>query len=177
MDAKNVSGGQQVIYDNVMIAARKNIFGDAKDDSRFKIVLQRLTGAKDDLAETVGNIAATTLYNVSGAAQKAGKQIPNDILLHAGDELVSDLIVVAQDAGLLKVKDKAELEAFHKTALMAGAKLFGQAQLKQRAKPAAPPAGAPAQPAAPAPAPGAPPAQPPPPPAGIINAARQGATQ
>lgn len=166
----NVTPEEQKMYDAVMLAARTNIYGDAKDDTRFKMVVQRLMQGRQDLASNVGGIAAVTMLNIAGSAQKQGKQVPGDVLLHAGDELVDDLLEIAEKAGLSKPAQHDELK---KQAMFDGIKLFAQDQQKQKQGAAGgqPPPGA----GAPAPQGAPPPAQPQAQPSGIINAARAGA--
>lgn len=164
-DSHAVSPEEQQLYDHVMLAARQNIFGDKNDDTRFKMVVQRLLKGRDELASNIGGIAAVTMINIAGAIQKQGKQVPGDILLHAGDELVDNLIQIAEEAKLAKPSEHDELK---KQAMFDGIKLYAQSQKGQ---------GQGAAPAQPGPPQGQPPqpAQPPTPPPqapGIINAAR-----
>jgi hypothetical protein len=126
----NVSPQEQAQYDTVMIAARKNIFGDGKDDTRFKMVLDRLSKGREDLPENIGGIAAVTMSNIAGAAQKQGREVPGYILFHAGDELVDDLIEVAMGAKLAKPDQRDELK---KASMFEGLKLFGSTEQRQGA--------------------------------------------
>jgi hypothetical protein len=173
--SSNVTPEEQAQYDTVMNAARTNIFGDKNDDTRFKMVLQRLSAGKDDLATNIGGIAAVTMANIAGAAQQKGREVPGYILFHAGDELVDDLIEVSEGAKLMDPKQRDEVK---KQALFEGLKTFGEAQQKGQSpqaqaahqaelQQAQQPSGAPPAPAAP------PPAQAPA--AGIIDSVRAGA--
>ena len=127
MEQSTVTPEEQKQYDLTVAAARRNIFGDPQDDTRFKMVLQRMSATKDDIAESIGGIAATTMLNISGAAQKQNRQVPGDILLHAGDEVVDDLIEIATAA---KLMDPKQTEEVKKQAMFAGLKLFGEQQSK-----------------------------------------------
>lgn len=174
----NVSPQEQAMYDVTMIAARKNIYGEGKDDARFKMVLDRLSKGRNDLAANIGGIAAVTLSNIAGAAKKQGREVPGYILFHAGDELVDDLIEIALGAKLAKPDQRDELK---KASMFEGLKLYGSTeqkgltpqakagyqdelqQLKGGAQPAPATPSAPAMPAMP------------PPSRGIVDAARAGA--
>lgn len=164
----NVTPQAQGLYDQVMIAARRVLYGDPNDDSRFKMVLQRLAaGAKANLGVTIGQITAVVIANIQGSLQKAGKQVPSSILFHAGREVIADLVEIATAAGLMQ---KAQAPNITKAAMMAAVEAYKKAQGTM----AAPPPAAGAQPATPPAAPPAPAAAPPQPapPQGIINAAR-----
>jgi pyruvate dehydrogenase E2 component (dihydrolipoamide acetyltransferase) len=164
----NVSPQDQALYDRVMIAARRVIYGDPNDDQRFRMVVQRMAGARDQLGQTIGNITATVLANVQGSIQKAGRQVPSYILFHAGREVIADLVQIAIAA---KFATQAQVAQLTKVAIFQAVETYKRAIATMGsagAAPAAPPAAgaAPAAPA-PAPAPAAPPAAP-----GIINTAR-----
>lgn len=152
----NVTPQAQAMYDRVMLAARRVIFGDPNDDSRFKIVLQRLAGGKAELGLTIGQITATVIANVQGAIEKAGKQVSGGILFHAGREIIADLVDIACAYGLMT---RAQTQAITKQAVDTAVATYKQAQAAMSA----------AQPQA---APLAPPMQPPPAQPGIVNAAR-----
>lgn len=149
---------QQAQYDQMMLAARKVIYGDPKapDGTRFQMVLQRLANAKGNLAEAIGGITAVILANVAGAAKKQGRTIPTVILVNAGREIIADLIEIAIAAKFMPKEQAAQMVpqaiAYALRAYKAGT---------------APPQPAQAQPAAPASAPPGPPASP-----GIIAAAQ-----
>lgn len=117
----------QAVYDTVVLSAEKNIFGDAKDDTRFKMVLQRLQSGKDDIAGNIGGIAGVTLSNIQGAAQKQGKDIPGDVLTQAADEIVDRLIDIAVTG---KLMDEQQTDQVKKKALFEALKVLGTQDLK-----------------------------------------------
>lgn len=154
-------------YDYVMMTARKVLYGDPKtpnDDTRFKMVLERLAQAKDNLSEAIGGITAVVLTNIAGAAKKQGRTIPTPVLFHAGREIIADLIEIAVAA---KITTQDQAGPLTQQSVMAALKAYkaGNAAPQPGQAQAAPPA--PAQPAAPMAPPAAPPQAP-----GIINAAR-----
>jgi len=158
----NVSPQDQALYDQVMLAARKVIYGDPKnpaDDMRFKMVMQRLQGGKDEIGVTIGQLTATVLSNVQRAIVQAGKQVPGYILFHAGLELIADLIQTAVAAKLMTDTQSADVT---QQAVLEAMKTYKRAQALQTSA-------QPAQSQAAAPQPGA---MPPPQQPGIINAAR-----
>jgi len=155
----NVNPQDQAMYDQTMLAARRVLYGDPNDDTRFRMVLQRLSGAQGQLGSTIGQITAVVLSNIAGAAQKQGKQVPGYILFHAGQEIIADLIEIAI-AG--KFMTRAQSGAVMQQAVLEGMKTYKQAQSIMQ------------QPAQPSPTPpNAPPQQPPAPmQPGLVNAAR-----
>lgn len=114
----------QAMYDTVMLAARKNIFGD-QDDTRFKMVVQRLHGGGDNVAETAGQIAGVTLANIAGAAAKQNRDIPPKVILQASDEVVDNVLDIAE-AGKMVGDDR---ESVKKKALMEALRVVGQHQV------------------------------------------------
>lgn len=116
---------EQKMYDTVMLAAHRNIFGEKDDDTRFKMVLQRLEGG-EDLAESVAGIAGVTLSNIQASAEKANREIPKQIVLEAADELVDRLLDIAEAAKLIE----GDREAVKKKALFSTMRAVGQQELK-----------------------------------------------
>jgi high-affinity Fe2+/Pb2+ permease len=111
-----VADQEQKVYDSVVLAAHQNIFGDAKDDTRFKMVVQRLQGAGPEIAQTVGQITGVTLANIQGAAAKQQRDVPRDVIVQAADEVVDQVLDIAEAGGLIKgnrdqVKKQALMEA------------------------------------------------------------------
>ena len=126
--SKQVEGDpKQAMYDTTALAARKAIMGDKEDDSRFRMVVQRLTSGKDNLAENIGGIAGAVMGNVDGAVRKKEREIPKDIIAAATDELVDTLIEVAEAADLTDGKDPALKQESLKQALST----LGKAQLER----------------------------------------------
>lgn len=116
---------EQQMYDTVMLAAHRNIFGDGEDDTRFKMVLQRLQSG-GDLAETAGQIAGVTLANIQGSAEKQQREIPRQILIEAADETVDRVLDIAEAAKLIE----GDRESVKKKALVHAVQVVGQNELK-----------------------------------------------
>lgn len=135
----------QKIYDTVALAARNSIYGTKDDDLRFRMILQRLGGAKEEIAETAGGIAGATIGNISLAAQKQQRQIPADVLLAATDETVDNVLEIAGTAGLIEKPETIKGEAMKAALRMVGKtelqsmtpekKQGAQAALQQMQKP------------------------------------------
>lgn len=117
---------EQAMYDTVALAARKAIMGDKEDDSRFRMVVNRLQGS-ENLAEDIGGIAGAVMGNVDGAARQKNREIPKNIIAAASDELVDTLIEVAEAAELTDGKDPA----LKPNALKAALGTLGKAQLSR----------------------------------------------
>jgi hypothetical protein len=126
----NVTPEEQKMYDGVMVAARKVLFGDAEDDTRFKMVLQRLAAAKqgNELPQAIGSMAAVVMANIQGAAEKKGREIPGDVLFHAGDEVVDDIINIAVAGKLIDERQRMDVKP---QALFEGLKAFGEDEMRQ----------------------------------------------
>lgn len=121
---RQAASPDQAMYDAVVLAARKNLFGD-QDDTRFKMVVQRLNGGKDNLAETVGHVAGVTLANIQNAAAKQNRAIPQATIVEAADEVVDNVLDIAEAAKLLG----QDREAVKKKALFAALRVVGQQQV------------------------------------------------
>lgn len=147
----------QGLYDWVMTTARKVIYGtDAADHQRFDVLVKKLKSAGGDIGDVIGQTAAVVISNIQGAAQKKGQPVPVQVLFQAGREIVAEIILIAQKAGVIPPGKQTAIE---QQAIAAGLKAYqkGQAAPQQPA-----PQAATAQPPA---APQAP-VQPPPQPAG-----------
>ena len=123
-ESSNVTPEEQAMYDAVVTAARGIIF----DDARFKIVLDKLAGGKDELASTLGHTAAMVMISVQGGIEKQGRTVPGDIMLHAGTEILDDLIEIAMR---MKLMDESQREEVTKKALFEGMKVFGDGEISK----------------------------------------------
>ncbi len=121
---ENTQDQGQAIYDTVVLAAHRNIFGEKDDDTRFKVVLQRLS--QGDLAENVGNIAGVTLANIKASAEKQQRAIPQDVIVEASDEVVDQLLDIAEAGKLLN----GDRESVKKKAVFAALKVVGENDIK-----------------------------------------------
>lgn len=126
--SSNVSPEEQKQYDIVMTAARGILFGEAT----FKTVMDKLSGGKDEMGKTIGHTAAMVITSIKGGIEKQGRSVPEDILFHAGEEVVSDLIEMAVAAKLMQ---ESEAEAVTKQALFEGLKVFGEGEIAKGVAP------------------------------------------
>lgn len=127
IDQPNVSPEEQRMYDMVMHQARGILFGKGEDDSGFRIVLDKLGKGQQQIGETIGHTAAMVLLSVKKGVEKKGRQIPSDILFHAGDEVIDDLLEIAEAAKFLEAKD---MERVKKEAMFTALRIAGQEEIE-----------------------------------------------
>lgn len=147
----NVSPQEQSQYDGVMAAARGIIFGDPskpEDNSAIQTTVAKLAANRQDPAMAIGHTAAMVITAVKGGVEQQGKTVPDDILFHAGQEIVQDLVDISTAAKLIPPKAAPEIA---KQAIFQGLKIYGEQelQMKQQKPPGPPQPGQPAQPAQP----------------------------
>jgi hypothetical protein len=123
---------QQQQYDAVMLAARGIIYSD----QGAPMVLQKLAGGRDNLGETIGHTAAMILSSVKGGIENKGRQVPNEILFHADQELVADLVEIADASNMLDGADKKKVS---NEAFLNSAKTFSERQKQPQQPQQAPP--------------------------------------
>lgn len=125
-EAPNVTPEEQEAYNTVVEAALSMIY---VDDGSFDQILQKIQGEAegDGLAYGIGHTAAMILRSIQGSAKQAGREVPEDVLLPAGQEIVSELVSVCIKAGLAKQEDEENLIA---EAVMNGVQEFGKAALQ-----------------------------------------------
>jgi hypothetical protein len=121
-EAGNVSPEEQDMYDTVMVAALAQIYSD----QTFPTVVEKLKSQKEEIGAGIGHTAAMILMSIKGAAEQQGKQIPDDVLFGAGQEVVAELIQVAIDA---KLMDEAQTDDILQQAMLEGMKVFGQSEI------------------------------------------------
>lgn len=124
----NVSPEEQAQYDIVITAARGILFGEAT----FKVVMDKLSGGKAEIGKTIGHTAAMVITSIKGGVEKQGREVPGDILFHAGEEVVADLIEMAVAAKLMQ---EADSERVTKEALFEGLKVFGEGEIAKGVTP------------------------------------------
>ena len=81
----NVSPEEQAIYDTVVKAALEMIYVDGNS---FTQILDKIKGEMQGqgLAFGIGHTAAMILRSITTGAQQQGKDVPEDILLPAGQD-------------------------------------------------------------------------------------------
>jgi hypothetical protein len=120
----NVSPEEQAIYETVVIAAQAMIYGKGTRDA----IVQKLKLEANRPEVGIGHTAAMIAMSIRGGAQKEGKDIPDDVLFAAGQEIVADLVEVAIAAGIVKEADKEEV---FKKSVFEGLRTFGESEKMQ----------------------------------------------
>jgi hypothetical protein len=102
----NVSPEEQQIYDTVMAKAGDIIYGKGKVMPQIVDALKPAREpAKDPAAGNpavlaLANTATQIVSKLDASSKEAGQQIPDDVLYHAGSEIVGMLAEVAEAAGI-----------------------------------------------------------------------------
>jgi len=122
--SSNVTPQEQAIYDTVVKAALDMIYTNGNS---FQQILAKIKGEAQGqgLAFAIGHTAAMIMRSIVTGARQQGKDVPQDILLPAGQEVVSELVDVCVRAGLAKPSDEEQLNA---EATMNGVQEYGKAQ-------------------------------------------------
>lgn len=122
-DEPNVSPEEQKQYDVVTTLLTRMIFGKAS----FPTVLNILAHGQKDIGLAIGRQAAMLVQSVLSTVRKAGKDIPDDILYAAGQEVVENLTDIAVGANMVRSGDKDKVMT---RALFEGLKIFGNNQIR-----------------------------------------------
>jgi hypothetical protein len=122
----NVTPQEQKQYDLVMRQARGILFGTEESDQSFRIVLEKLAQGSKDMGTTIGHTAAMVMLSVKRGIESKGRAIPGDVLFHAGDEVVDDLIEIAV-AG--KMMQESQAEEVKKQAVFEALRIAGQSEI------------------------------------------------
>ncbi len=99
----NVSPEEQQQYEAFVDAALQIIYGDSFDD-----IFNRLRSG-DDPAENLAHTAVEVIRRVDLSARDRNQQIPGDVMLHAGIEVIEELADRMKDLGIHDFGDE-ELE-------------------------------------------------------------------
>lgn len=111
--AQQASPEEQALYDQFVGEAFNMIY----DKRMLPGVLEMLRGGGDPVGG-LATAAAQVTAKVYASAQKAGQQIPPDVLLHAGTEIYEDLAELSKTAGIKDFsKDKDAFESGYFRAL------------------------------------------------------------
>lgn len=114
---KKQANPSQRIYNLVIAAALKMIF----DEKSFPVIAQKLVSSGMPVPRVIGHTAAMVLLSVSRGLGQQGVQVPPQILLQAGKELVANLSQVA--VGLRLVQPDA-VQKVSNAAMMYGMQDF-----------------------------------------------------
>lgn len=124
-DSPNVSPDEQAAYDTVVKAALSMIY---VEDGSFSAIVEKIKGEadKNGLAYGIGHTAAMILRSITEGAKQQGREVPEDVLLPAGQEVVAELVEVAVKAGLAP---EADQEKLFSEAVMNGVQEYGKAAM------------------------------------------------
>jgi hypothetical protein len=168
-DKPNVTADEQRQYDTVVTLAMHMMF----DPHGIQVLVQKLQAGKDNISGAIGHTAAMIMQSVRATVMQQGKEISDDVLYAAGQEVIGDLCDIAVGA---KIMPNSMVQKVASAALFEGMRVWGatmanrgditpdvqqqaQADLKahgiKQAQPNAQPQGQAGQPAQPAQPPGA----------------------
>lgn len=111
MGLEPASEEEQGIYDTFVSMAMIALY-----DERMMPQLVRLLKSANDPVQAVAEIAASVAMRVYTKAQEDGAEIPGDVLLHAGREIVGLVIELAERAGIQPLTPEQAEEAFYAAA-------------------------------------------------------------
>lgn len=123
----NVSPEEQAQYDAFMKQARGILMGTPDSDQSMVIVLEKLKAGRDDIGTAIGDTAAKVLRSVASGIEGKGRQVPQDILFAAGDEVVDELIEMAVAVGFMK---EEQSEKIKKQAVFEGLRVYGENEIQ-----------------------------------------------
>lgn len=102
---------------------------DALHGKGSQATLDRLKAGAKDLAGTIGEMAAQMIMSVEQKILKGGGKIEDAIKLQVGQEIVIDLIEIAEAAGLVDETDEAK-GALFKSAMLNAIGAYGDMAAK-----------------------------------------------
>lgn len=114
---------EQAMYELVVARAMKFAYGAGKDQ-----VLKTLSSGENP-ADGIGRAASTIVRAIKQSADQAGKPISDDILFHAGIEIVEDLAEFGSKSGIFQYRDEAEEQEQTELALFYAMKYYGEEAL------------------------------------------------
>ena len=122
-DQPNVSPEEQKMYDTVVVAGLHQIF----DEKMIGIITDKLKAGQSNISGAIGHTATMIMRSVDTSVQNQGKQIPDDVMFAAGQEIVSALVEVAISAKLMNEKQK---DAVTEAAMYEGMRVWGDTMQK-----------------------------------------------
>jgi hypothetical protein len=124
-EPSNVTPQEQEQYDTIVVAALSFLYADGAT----KMVVQKLkdeASGNGGLAQAIGHTCAMILRSIKRALAQQNKQVPPDIMFHAGAEVIAEIITIAEHAGLAKEGDEALL----RDAAFRAVKTYGDIELQ-----------------------------------------------
>lgn len=114
---------EQAKYTLVVARAIKLFHGTGRDQTL------KMLASGETPAESVGRTAAMTVRMIKKSADEAGKPIEDEILFHAGVEIVDELFNYGTQAGVFKFSDAKEAQQQHDESLFYALKYYGEEAL------------------------------------------------
>jgi hypothetical protein len=121
----NVSPEEQKQYDATVVAAMSFLYSKGST----KMVVQKLSDESKppgSLAKAVGHTAAMILLSIKRAVGKKGGQLSKDVIFAAGQEVIAEILTIAENAGLGKADDMELV----KNSMFEAVKAYGDAELR-----------------------------------------------
>lgn len=118
-DPPNVSPEEQKMYDTVVVMAMDLLY----KEERLPSLVEKLRGGSDNISAEIGHSAAMTLTTINRTVEKQDREIPEEVLYAAGQEVVSQLVDIAIAAGLVKQEDEDKVA---EASLYEGLRVWGQ---------------------------------------------------
>jgi hypothetical protein len=115
----NVSPEEQKMYDSVVTMGMELLYAE----DRMPSLVEKLKAGSDNISGEIGHSAAMTLTTINRTVDKQDRQIPEEVLYAAGQEIVSQLVDIAVAAGLVKQEDENKVA---EAALYEGLRVWGQ---------------------------------------------------
>lgn len=109
---------EQALYDKVVISAMHIIHGRSSRDS----ILDMLKTGEP--AKAIGATAARVIELVQKGAGSAGQDIPEDVLINAGGEIIEQLTDLAVGAGAVEAQSDAQIQSIHEQAVVYGIQAY-----------------------------------------------------
>ena len=110
---------EQMQHDLLATRARKMVFGPAKDN------VLKMLGSSESPSKAMGQAGAMIMKSLWTAAKNGGMEIPSDVVLEAGTEVVDDLNELGKASGVFQYDDQESEDEELQQALLWGVKYYG----------------------------------------------------
>jgi hypothetical protein len=123
-DTPNVTKEEQDQYDTVVTLALNMMYSRGGTAT----IIMKLGSGQHNISQTIGHTAAMIMLSVKRTIEtkKKGAQVADDILFHAGQEVLADLVTIAIGSGLMQ---EAQREDVSKAAALEGMKEIGRSMI------------------------------------------------
>lgn len=123
----NVSPEEQAMYDTIVINAKQLIWGPESSDAVLGKIQAKMSSEAP--ATAIGAVGAEIGAQMAQAAEGAGVQLLDEVMFHAGNEVVGDLVQLAKHAGLVQAQGKEE-EQLVEASFFEATRIYGEQLLK-----------------------------------------------